>query len=347
MNSRDYLTYWISRYGFVLLICGFLLLVISVLAFLPRVQDPDTTLPTEAASLGTAGESGDPSPVADPPAKPAKLNIASDEVGATVMIDFDSVGTTPLYDHLVPPGLKIVSIRSGTIQRDTVIDLASQETRWIFMSAYPENIASVIPSDPTPPPARPDLESSRQEETTVAKQPDNRQRTTPRRNQTPPRQNTTPKRDPVVVEPDPPAPVLGAIRILSDPPGAQVIFNGLAVGNTPLELADLAAGSSQLQIAKEGYTPSVRQVEIVAGQQIIVNENLSPADIRGTLTVLVNPWGSIYIDGELRKRETDQQYSTRLAPGSYVITAVHPKLGTKSKTVTIQAGQTNAVVLDL
>ncbi|MGI9173809.1 MAG: SPOR domain-containing protein [Rhodothermales bacterium] len=67
----------------------------------------------------------------------------------------------------------------------------------------------------------------------------------------------------------------------------------------------------------------------------------------GLLKVLVKPWGSIYIDGELRQRETDLPYAAPLTPDTYRVTAVHPTLGTWERTVYVAPGEEASVVVDL
>ena len=66
----------------------------------------------------------------------------------------------------------------------------------------------------------------------------------------------------------------------------------------------------------------------------------------GLLKVLVKPWGSIYIDGELRQRETDLPYAAPLTPDTYRVTAVHPTLGTWERTVYVAPGEEASVVVD-
>ncbi len=75
----------------------------------------------------------------------------------------------------------------------------------------------------------------------------------------------------------------------------------------------------------------------------------APADEApaGAVTVLVRPWGSIYIDGTLHRRDSDVRYTTTLPAGSYRIRAVHPTLGAREEVVQVPAGGSRQVVLDL
>jgi hypothetical protein len=67
----------------------------------------------------------------------------------------------------------------------------------------------------------------------------------------------------------------------------------------------------------------------------------------GALSVLVRPWGSIYIDGRLKERNTDVRYSTPLKAGQYVLRVEHPTLGVREQVVEIRNGETQHLVLDL
>ncbi|HET6567338.1 MAG TPA: PEGA domain-containing protein [Rhodothermales bacterium] len=67
----------------------------------------------------------------------------------------------------------------------------------------------------------------------------------------------------------------------------------------------------------------------------------------GKLIVLVKPWGSIYIDGILYKRNTDIQYTTMLPAGSHRIRVVHPELGARERDVQIRADQPVHIVFEL
>jgi hypothetical protein len=59
--------------------------------------------------------------------------------------------------------------------------------------------------------------------------------------------------------------LLGGLEITSDPPGAQVTLDGVAVGQAPLQLRDVAAGSHVAQLTLPGYAPMVRTIEVKGG----------------------------------------------------------------------------------
>lgn len=59
--------------------------------------------------------------------------------------------------------------------------------------------------------------------------------------------------------------LFGGLEITSDPPGAQITLDGVAVGQAPLQLRDVAAGSHVAQFTLPGHAPMVRTVEVKGG----------------------------------------------------------------------------------
>ena len=58
------------------------------------------------------------------------------------------------------------------------------------------------------------------------------------------------------------------------------------------------------------------------------------------------PWGSVYIDGDLRKEDTNIQYETSISAGSHKIKAVHPALGEWEKHIQIKGNTTKEILID-
>lgn len=73
----------------------------------------------------------------------------------------------------------------------------------------------------------------------------------------------------------------------------------------------------------------------------------APPPATGSLTVLVRPWGSIYIDGVLHRRDADVQYTTTLPAGSHRIRVEHPVLGVREEVVQVEAGEPHRIVFNL
>lgn len=94
-------------------------------------------------------------------------------------------------------------------------------------------------------------------------------------------------------------PAWGQMQISSVPEGADVLIDGVRVGNTPLATEVLETGS-QLSIAKRGYKTWERQVSVKAGTiETYPAIELVVAD--GTVDVSTSPAGAhVRVDGEFR-----------------------------------------------
>ena len=71
----------------------------------------------------------------------------------------------------------------------------------------------------------------------------------------------------------------GTITVESTPRGAQVTVNGRYAGDTPLNLPDLAPGTSVILIESPGYLPAEKTTEIAAGDVRQVDVVLVPENI--------------------------------------------------------------------
>jgi helix-turn-helix protein/PEGA domain-containing protein len=61
---------------------------------------------------------------------------------------------------------------------------------------------------------------------------------------------------------EPPADVEGAMRIISEPAGAQVTVNGIRWGQTPVTVRHLAPGEKRVRISKDGFTSAERWLQV-------------------------------------------------------------------------------------
>lgn len=62
------------------------------------------------------------------------------------------------------------------------------------------------------------------------------------------------------------APFVGSLSVESRPAGATVFLNGRRVGETPMVLREVAAGSYALRLERAGYIRWSTSVRVVAGQ---------------------------------------------------------------------------------
>jgi hypothetical protein len=167
------------------------------------------------------------------------------------------------------------------------------------------------------------------------------------------------------------------LAISSFPSGAMVLLDSKLVGTTPLSLDDLASGTYTVTVAERGYAvldtvvtvapaqlvslllPLRSRSSLVApwGETPAVPDSgalalapaLDPAASSGTgrLSVVVRPWGTIVLDGAVAARETDVRYEAAVAAGPHRVRAEHPVLGSREVVVSVGAGETAEVVIDL
>ena len=87
---------------------------------------------------------------------------------------------------------------------------------------------------------------------------------------------------PPSAKPSPPAaPALGRLRVTSTPGGASVRFDDndkSRVGTTPAEFGDLVPGNRRLFVSKDGCETIKRNVDIVPGETLVVDLQLTAAD---------------------------------------------------------------------
>lgn len=83
---------------------------------------------------------------------------------------------------------------------------------------------------------------------------------------------------------------IAGLRLVSDPPGAEVFLNGVSRGITPLELDALEPGEYRLRAARDGYRDLEKTVRLAAGPARL--EELALAPRAGTVRVETTPPGA-------------------------------------------------------
>jgi hypothetical protein len=154
----------------------------------------------------------------------------------------------------------------------------------------------------------------------------------------------------------PAAPKDGSLRIDSDPPGAEVLVDGVSRGSTPSAMR-LAAGQHQLIVRREGYThertvtiaPGSDVVQVIAWAAVPVPadapvaaapsvERPAPTVAVGWVTVTSPERLDVY-EG-LRRMGTSQDARIPLTAGEHVLELTADQLGFRQRhTVRIVAGR--------
>jgi len=137
---------------------------------------------------------------------------------------------------------------------------------------------------------------------------------------------------------------MGAISFSSEPSGATIYLNGNRSGTTPQVVQNLTTGQHSIVVRKNGYRDFRANVSVKADEVELVNAKLQP--LVGKANILVKPFGSIYIDGSLHKRNYQFRYETELGAGRHVIQAVHPSFGSWQKEINIEPNKEESITID-
>lgn len=89
----------------------------------------------------------------------------------------------------------------------------------------------------------------------------------------------------------------GAIRLTSDPAGAEVKLNGTVVGTTPITLDNVAKGRSVMTLSLAGYAVETREIALKAGDDESLHVELK--GLPGGMAVQCNRRGALVaVDGK-------------------------------------------------
>ena len=136
----------------------------------------------------------------------------------------------------------------------------------------------------------------------------------------------------------------GSAIISSRPSHAAIILDGQRSGFTPGVINEVMSGTHTILLRKDGFEEYDTTLAILPGQTHEVIGELAP--LLGKISLLVKPFGSIYIDGELRKKDTDIRFLTELPVGSHDIRVEHPSFGVWQKQLNIEANTQLDVPID-
>ena len=334
----------LRRYAFPITLVAVVLAVGSLIYFAPE----------RLAPAPTAGESASVD-------RFSSLSVYSQPAGARVVVEDDTIGTTPLKGRRLSTGTYFVSVMKEDYEaQDTVLTLsADQPTVYTPRLSQEADLRIGEGSEAGPEPQSPSTTENFRPEPSSDRLEDNPPDEAPTQasNQEssgggPPatrpdqgasqEQESSPASSP---ERDSDSLVTGRLALRSDPENATVELNGHRVGTTPVRLDQVATGTHEVTFAHTDYDTVTRRVEVTGGETVTVDAALMAQT--GYLRVLARPWGSIYINDERRVEDADVWYETELQAGTHTVTARHPALGSTERNVEVAPRDTQSVVLDL
>lgn len=323
---------FVHRYAFGAAVLTLAAVLLGLLYLSRDATDPasqDLSRLVQELQAASEGEEADSPPFAptseptEPLQRPeATLSVISDPEGAVVLLDSDTVGVTPLRGHPVESGIYFLSVREAQHEpRDTILYFGEGQAVDVLFSLSPSRPGGAAVHAPAEVAQTSASELSGYEAPEVTLEEE------------------TSEADMLELEEDeeeaPPEP--GQLLITSEPAQAEVWLDGQRVGATPLLHRDVQPGSYTVTLRRDGYAPFTMPVELRPGQRIVsISGRLE--ERFGTLTLLVRPWGTIYIDGQLHRRDTDAAYEIRLPTGPHEVKVVHPTLGVWEDTVNVEPG---------
>ena len=127
----------------------------------------------------------------------------------------------------------------------------------------------------------------------------------------------------------------GIINVSSEPSGAKVLINGINRGVTPCKIDRIPGGSVKLEIREDGYLPHLRDISLAAGEEQSVNITLSPRP--GKLEVVSIPDSArLYVNNEFRG--DTPCVLDNLPPGDYRIRVEKPGYTPLARNVAVEKG---------
>jgi len=138
----------------------------------------------------------------------------------------------------------------------------------------------------------------------------------------------------------------GILAVSSDPAGASITIDGdhFNDSRTPITLSQLPVGKHLFLLEKQGFRAYKEEVEIKRNEKLRLDVKL--VELIGKLSVQVKPWGSIYINDQLKKENTDIKYEASLPVKEYKVKIVHSTLGQWQKNIILSEGNTTEINID-
>ena len=267
-----------------------------------------------------------------------RVSILSQPPGATVIVDGQDRGVTPIMLFDLTPGRHHIKYRlAGYQERDRFVDTREapsieknevlQETKGLLLvRSDPPGAAIVVDGESRGQTPRliTDL-AAKDEHLVKLRKPGYLEQTLKLKFN---------GREPKVVDEKL---VLdsGVVDVISEPSGAEVTINGISRGKTPLTVSGIPKGRATIKFVQEGFDDEIRELAMRAGdrQTLSVVMQAKP----GTLHLVSVPEGArFYLNDEARG--LGPLVIPGLKPGDYTVRAEKPGFGTITKTVTISNG---------
>ncbi len=136
----------------------------------------------------------------------------------------------------------------------------------------------------------------------------------------------------------------GTLMITSLPEGANIKIDGKDAGITPLNNFQISTGKHKIKINRSGFREF--DTSIIISQNLIHNYKINLTPLTGNLKVRVKPFGSIHIDGLLKKTDTEVPYTIEIAAGNHYLKVTHPSYGNWENEIQIKQDELLEIMID-
>jgi len=138
----------------------------------------------------------------------------------------------------------------------------------------------------------------------------------------------------------------GAMAVRSEPVGAEIWLDGYRIPSlsSPCVVTSIAPGLHQIELQKEGYTHFSTAVMIAPEETTSVQADM--IRLMGDIRILVKPWGTIFIDDQLVRENTNTIYIGSYGTGSHDLRVIHPTFGVWEQTVQIVQDRSAEIQID-
>lgn len=138
----------------------------------------------------------------------------------------------------------------------------------------------------------------------------------------------------------------GMVEITSEPSGAKVMAGNKELGTTPYIVPEVQPGEVIYILLKDDFNPEVVKGEVVAGQKLSLNKQLTKE--RGTLVLSSSmPGVDFYLDSiPLGQLVGGQKFQTNVSPGKHEVTAVMSGWPKQEKQVVVARDKVSALQFD-
>jgi len=215
-----------------------------------------------------------------------KLTITSEPTNATVIIDGNEVGKTPLENYTLPVGLHQVIVKMPGY-KDEVFNVSIQAGKLLTFHVELSPKTGMITINSNPSGAEVYIDGQKVGETplehyvlpiglhqVLIKKEGYKDEVF----------NVSIQEGKELTFNVELSPKTGMITITTDPSGAEVYIDGLKVGETPLEQYVLTVGKHTIVIKKEGYKEETHEITVEAGKELKLNYKLTPLHTTTTTT---------------------------------------------------------------